>query len=134
MNDSVSVPRSIWREVSDFFAALFAPCKDCVRGNVHQCWNANCSAFKFRTISRRVASVSTTGGLSFARWVAIENEILNAVRHNGGPIPPQNIKLNSTHSKAVKSATISRLVKQGRLVETRTGKHTRLISLPKKEN
>lgn len=133
MTGDVLVPRSLWRDISDFFAALFAPCKDCVRGNTHTCWNGGCPTFRFRNIARRVAAVRR-GELNFARWMVVENEILGVLRAAGRPLSPASIVLDTTRSRANKHNAINRLLRQGRIVQTRSadGRH-RLISIQERK-
>ena len=133
MNDNIVVPAHIWKEVSDFFAAIVAPCRDCLRGNLHSCWESRCAAFQFRGLARSVASVSPTGvRIRIPRHVLIENEILDALQKFGKPIYPSMLVLTSTNSKANKRNAIDRLVRKGRIVETRINSYTRMISLPDK--
>lgn len=135
MSQCTAVPVDLWRDIRDFFAALVAPCKDCVRGNSIRCWNSDCAAFPFRDLARRIVAMSAHAPIHVPRHIAIENEILDAMhRFGGGPVYPSQIALTTTRSKVDKSHAISRLIKQGRIVEERINDYTRRISLPKTGN
>lgn len=131
---TVAIPVKVWRDVRDFFERLAAPCRDCLRGNPTQCWQSNCAAFKYRIIARDVLSVNAKSELApiIPHYIRVEQEILGILKSYDYPITPATLRLRSTHSKSVKSKTISRLVRQGRIVEERIGDYTRYISLPKK--
>lgn len=140
---SVMIPSDIWKEVRGFFAALAAPCKDCVRGNTVRCWHSDCSAFQFRDIAHRIAAVNAVSAQPVARpahatprHVSVENEILEIIRSRfgGGPVYPSQIALSTTRSRVDKSHAISRLIKRGLVVEERINEYTRRISLPKNGN
>jgi hypothetical protein len=132
---SIAVPHELWNDIRDFFAALVASCKDCVRGNPIRCWNSDCAAFPFRDLARRIVAVSVHAPVHVPRHVAVENEILDALhRCGGGPVYPSQIALTTTRSKVDKSHAISRLIKQGRIVEERINDYTRRISLPTNGN
>ena len=128
----ISVPVHIWKEVVNFFRQIVSPCAECVRGNPVRCWQSGCAAFKFRPIARDVLSVSSRQGpiLQLPSFVLVENEIIELLRQYGKPMLPSMLRLSTTKSKAVKSKTISRLVRKGRIIEQRVDEHTRLISLP----
>lgn len=137
MNCIAYVPSDLWKDVRDFFAALVAPCKDCARGNPVRCWRADCAAFKYRDLARRVESVASHAAIRVPRHVLVENEIVEALRRYGEPIYPSMIVLRTTNSKANKRNAIDRLVRQGRVIEERINDYTRKISLSpnqKKEN
>ena len=100
MSNCTAVPTALWREVRDFFAALVAPCKDCVRGNPLRCWYGDCAAFRFRDLARRIEGVSLHATVRIPRHVLVENEILDALRSYGMPIYPSQLVLTTTNSKA----------------------------------
>lgn len=132
---SVAVSYELWNDICDFFATLVAPCKECVRGNPVRCWRSDCAAFPFRDLARRIVMVSAHAPVHVPRHVAIENEILDALHRFGGmPVYPSQIILATTHSKVDKTRAISRLVRQGRIVEERINDYTRRISLPTNGN
>lgn len=130
----MNVPDDIWREIHDFFARIVTPCKDCVRGNLHQCFESRCPAFLFRAIFRRISSV---GGRSASRasrsvqsWVIVENDILSALKSaKSMRLRPRDIRINSTCSKANKHSAIKRLLRSKRIVQTFIN-GVRYISLP----
>lgn len=127
------VPTRLWKEICDLFVALVAQCKDCVRGNPVRCWYSNCAAFPYRDLARRIVAVKYNM-VSLAHWMVVENEILATLKTIGRPVSPSALRLDSTRSKAVKHAAINRLVRKRCIVETRTGDHSRLISLPQNVN
>lgn len=132
MSHFTAVPTSLWRDVRDFFAPLVSPCKDCVRGNSVRCWQGDCPAFRFRDIARRIEGVSLHAAVRIPRHVRVENEILDALLRHGEAVYPSQLVLTSTNSSVTKSHAISRLVRQGRIVEERINDYTRKISLPKR--
>lgn len=135
MNKRVTIPARVWYEVRDFFAQIVSPCRDCLRGNFTNCWQSRCAAFKFRPIARDVLAIkcdSTAPALPM--YVQIEDEILEQLSRYTRPVPPSALRLTTTRSKAVKSKTISRLVRRGLVIEDRADNHTRYISLPTKRN
>ena len=134
MSQCTAVPANLWRDIRDFFAALVAPCKDCVRGNPIRCWQSDCAAFQFRDLARRIAAVSVHTPVHIPHHVLVENEILDALYRYGVAIYPSQLVLSSTNSKVNKSHAISRLIRQGRIVEERINSYTRKISLPKNGN
>lgn len=125
-----TVPTVLWHDVRDFFAALVAPCKDCMRGNPVRCWESRCAAFQFRDLARRIESAHGGVPVHVPRHVLVENEILDALHRCGIAVYPSQIVLSSTHSKANKRNAIDRLVRQGRVIEERINSYTRKISLP----
>jgi hypothetical protein len=134
MSQCTAVPVDLWRDIRDFFAALVAPCKECVRGNPVRCWYSGCAAFPFRDLARRIKAVSFHATVHIPRHVLVENEILDALCRHGIPVYPSQLVLSSTNSKVNKSHAISRLIKQGRIVEERINSYTRKISLPENGN
>lgn len=134
MSQCTAVPVDLWRDIRDFFAALVAPCKECVRGNPVRCWYSGCAAFPFRDLARRIKAVSFHTTVHIPRHVLVENEILDALCRHGIPVYPSQLVLSSTNSKVDKSHAISRLIKQGRIVEERINSYTRKISLPTTTN
>jgi hypothetical protein len=134
-NMNIEVPCDVWRRVSDFFAQIVAPCKECVWGNPTSCWRSQCAAFRYRPIAKEVLSVAVTNTpRSIPEHIKVENEILEALKGFTRPIHPADIKLWTTNSRAIKSKAISRLVRRGLIIEERVDPYTRFISLPKKEN
>lgn len=125
-----TIPTALWRDVRDFFAALVAPCKDCMRGNPVRCWESRCAAFQFRDLARRIESAHGGVPVHVPRHVLVENEILDALHRYGIAVYPSQIVLSSTRSKANKRNAIDRLVRQGRVIEERINSYTRKISLP----
>ena len=129
----LGVPESLWQDISSFFANAVYQCKDCYKGNLHTCWRGNCPVFPFRDLARRIRELP--GGeaeveLRLPNHVKVENEILAILAKNGAPMYPSCIVLASTSSKANKHTAINRLVRDGRVVETRVNGYTRMISLP----
>ena len=131
MTGCSAIPTALWHDVRDFFAALVAPCKDCVRGNLVYCWESRCAAFQFRNLARRIEAADGRTPVRIPRHVLVENEILDVLRRYGIAVYPSQILLTTTRSKANKRNAIDRLVRQGRVVEERINSYTRKISLPK---
>lgn len=130
------IPEALWRDIVDFFSTIVAPCKDCLRGNLHNCWESRCAAFQFRSLARRIL-VASSNGQSYVRTpqsVEVEKEILELLSKYGKPIYPSMLILNSTHSRANKRNAINRLVKRGEIIEERINSYTRMLSLPPKPN
>lgn len=136
--NTVLIPIRVWKDVRDFFSQIVSPCKECVRGNPVRCWYSQCAAFKYRPIARDVLAVplhqSANSAPIIPTHVRVEQEILSALANFDCPITPATLKLRSTHSKAVKSKAISRLVKRGRIIEERIDNYIRYISLPTKKD
>ena len=130
MTGYTTVPTALWRDIHDFFSAIVAPCKNCVRGNPVRCWQSECPAFQFRDIARRVEESSVSVTVRVPKHILVENEILEALRRYGTAAYPSQIILSSTRSKANKRNAIDRLVRKGLVVEERINQYTSKISLP----
>lgn len=133
MTDSISVPSELWRDIRDFILPRVSPCKECVRGNPNACWNADCGAFKYRNLARRIGAVQNGNAPAKPRYVLVEDEILSALALYDRPVPPSRIVLETTHSKANKHSAVKRLIRMGQIVETFAPNGSRMISLPRKE-
>lgn len=129
----VEVPANVWKEVSDFFRQIVAPCSECVWGNRVTCWRSQCAAFKYRPIANDVLAVGNNETRRhLPPHIKVENEILQALKGYNRPVRPVDLKLWTTNSRAIKSKAISRLVHRGLITEERTDKYTRYISLTNK--
>ena len=128
---SVTVDMELWRDISDFFSAIVAPCKECLRGNPVKCWEAQCAAFRFRGIARRIkdVNVSTAELVKVPHFIVIENEIIEKLSLMKRPVRPKDIRLRSTNNKVDKCHAIKRLIKKGIVKEIVPEKGSRLILL-----
>ena len=133
MSGNIEIPIDLWRDLRKFFEPLIAPCKDCMRGNLHRCWAGNsCPAFQYRAIGKRITEVERKE-IEKPNFILVENEIVEILRKEGKPMYPSCIVLHSTKSKANKWTAISRLIHRGIVVETRINDYTRMLSLKESE-
>lgn len=135
---SVSVQYDLWRSIVEFFSALVAPCKECVRGNPTRCWHSQCAAFRMRPLAYRVIEVgvpsaNTAQNQTVPNHIAIDSEIVEKLSRYAYPVPASAIRLRSTNSRVKKCHAITRLIRHGIVEEVRLKGGGRLITLKNKK-